>query len=194
MKNKLKQLGIIAIVTIIVFSITSCEEEDPCANCLSIGTTGPGGGKIFYHNHSGFTVTGTGSFTAYYLEVAPNNQGKALAWSSYDFRQTYIPTEKFIGTGKANTASILSIDANAPAAKACNDYRNNNKADWFLPSADELLELSKQKNHCNITDSNLWSSTQSSNGSTFEVYFPVGTYSQSKNTLAPTTVRAIRAF
>jgi len=40
---------------------------------------------------------------------------------------------------------ILAIDANAPAAKACYEYNNGGKTDWFLPSLDELMELYIQR-------------------------------------------------
>ena len=44
----------------------------------AVGDTGPGGGIIFYVSIAGFTVTGTGSFTAHYLEAAPVNIATTL--------------------------------------------------------------------------------------------------------------------
>jgi len=84
--------------------------------------------------------------TAHYLEAAPAGwygtiNDPTLQWSlsSYYFVDEGTGTAR--GTGLRNTARILLQDANAPAAKACNDYENNGKNDWFLPSYMELLPL-----------------------------------------------------
>jgi hypothetical protein len=39
------------------------------------------------------------------------------------------------------TQRVRQTDAEAPAAKACNDYSNVGKTNWFLPSKDELNQL-----------------------------------------------------
>ena len=104
-----------------------------------LGDTGPGGGKIFYRIATGFTMTDDNS-TAHYLEAAPNDMVTTLAWASTEYKNI-AGTATGIGTGRKNTALILATEATAPAAKACNDYINGGKTDWFLPSKDELNQL-----------------------------------------------------
>jgi hypothetical protein len=126
-----------------------CGEIDDLILLLNIGETGPGGGKIFYRNKTGFTMTDDNSI-AYYLEAAPADMPSMLEWAKYvsstDISPAYdiSDTGTIIGTGRKNTTLILAMDATAPAAKACNDYSNNGKTDWFLPSKDELNELYMQ--------------------------------------------------
>jgi len=153
----------------------------------NIGETGPGGGKIFYDK-------GSVSDGWRYLEAAPENQGTSLAWASSGYTETSIAgTGTAIGTGKANTAAILAIDANAPAAKACADYRGGGKDDWFLPSKDELNEMYKARNHLGISSGYFWSSSQGSYSSAWHQGFSSGGqdggYKGNYN-----YVRAVRAF
>ena len=119
-----------------------------------IGDTGTGGGIVFYDK-------GSVSDGWHYLEAAPVNQGTSLRWASSGYTDTSIAgTRTAIGTGKANTAAILTVDANAPAAKACADYRGGGKDDWFLPSKDELNEMYKARTHLGISSGYFWSSSQ----------------------------------
>ncbi|MDR0455641.1 MAG: InlB B-repeat-containing protein [Treponema sp.] len=110
-----------------------------------LGETGPGGGKIFFRSGSGFTHytsrTDTVGITCHYLEAAPANIPAGRAWASTNFLFTHMGTSTAIGTGMRNTLLILKIDITAHAAKACNEYDNNGKSDWFLPSKDELSLL-----------------------------------------------------
>jgi len=130
----------------------------------AIGDTGPGGGIVFYVDLNGFTMTDTGE-TAYYLEAAPENMPRTLAWASSRLTSTSIPgTGIAIGTGRQNTALILAIDANAPAALACRNYSNNGLTDWFLPSRDELNQLYRNRASVgNLGTSWFWSSSQGNN-------------------------------
>jgi hypothetical protein len=97
----------------------------PVTNRGHLGSTGPGGGIIFYHDPNGFIMTDTGE-RAHYLEAAPVNMPRTLAWASSGFTSTNISgTGTAIGTGRRNTALILAVDANAPAALACRNYSNN---------------------------------------------------------------------
>ena len=138
--------------------LLKCHVAD-CTVTAGVGITGPAGGKIFYVSASGFTVSGEGSFTAYYLEAALLDVG-TYAWAS--LRGTVPGTGTEIGTGKANTAAILAFDADAPAARAIKNYRGGigGKDDWFLPSKDELNELYIQRSILNITTGWFWSSSQ----------------------------------
>lgn len=124
-----------------------------------IGSTGPGGGIIFYHNPAGFDL-GDG-YTRYYLEVA-NVAFADLAWISddfltivdelynYDFDASFVPDTEFdLGLGMWNTQQILSVDPNAPAAKACTSYRGGGFDDWFLPSPREFWVMANVLIHNN---------------------------------------------
>jgi len=189
-------------LSIVINNILPFNDADGAAN---IGRTGPGGGKIFYYNAAGFTLyqtaTDTVGITAHYLEAAPADMSTTLAWAS---SSAYIPPSNWvdiigtgtaIGTGRRNTALILAKDANAPAAKACNDLTTGGKTDWFLPSKDELNELYAQRNltGINITTGWYWSSSQNGSDLAWGQSFSDGLqgYSSKVNTLS---VRAVRAF
>jgi hypothetical protein len=129
----------------------------------SIGDTGPGGGKIFYVSSGGFTMTDNGSI-AHYLELAPAfSYSPLLRWESQEIYTSIPGTAEGIGTGRKNTALILATDANAPAAKICDNYSNNGKTDWFLPSKDELNMLyAATQSHGIYLSGRHWSSSQDS--------------------------------
>ena len=190
--------------------LVSCTRTGCSGGSASVGDTGPAGGKIFYVAALGFTVTGTGSFTAYYLEAAPVNQGTSIKWcscTSYDYGYCNIrvgalgstSTGTAIGTGKENTAGIIAghfptETASINAAKACADYRGGGYNDWFLPSKDELNELYKVRPGM-INNYFFWSSTQNSGGYSLAwvQYFFNGNQSTNTKT-AENYVRAVRAF
>ena len=176
-----------------------------------VGDTGPGGGIIFYVSTAGFTMTDDNSI-AHYLEAAPDDMATTLAWAS----SAFIPpanggtdnwvsitgTAEGIGAGRNNTALILATDAAAPAAKACEDYINGSKTDWFLPSRDELQELYNNRTsvgNLKTTEDNVnnthryWSSSQGSNNTAWYRRFSDG-YQLSVSKDNTFSVRAIRAF
>jgi hypothetical protein len=119
-----------------------------------IGDIGPGGGKIFYDK-------GNKDGGWQYLEAASADLGK-FAWATKRFENTVINTTVAgIGTGAAKTALILSVDANAPAAKACANYRNGGKDDWYLPCKEELNEMYRNKKVIGgFSNDWYWSSTE----------------------------------
>jgi len=207
MKNTFKLIGIIALVTIIGFSMAACgdggdDDDDgtnfnPADGTANIGRTGPGGGRIFYYRQAGFTLyqtaTDTVGVTAHYLEAAPAEKITFnAAWTSSGY--TNIPgTGTAIGTGMKNTALILNIDKNAPAAKVCKDLTLGGKTDWFLPSTDELNELYKQKSIVGIPWRYYWSSSQHSDGFAWDLNFQFGEW-YNHDKIVPNSVCAIRAF
>ena len=182
--------------------IRVCQRDD-CPGTVGIGDTGPAGGTIFYVAPNGFTVEGyegaTGSFAeyiAYYLEAAPNDVNIKLEWASSLYTNIRIEgTERSIGTGRKNTALILSIDENAPAAKACKEYDLINN--WFLPSYDEIWQLYINKitvgNFTGTTE--YWTSSQyeNDNSNAWNKYWGHESYFYDPKTYK-TYVRAIRAF
>jgi hypothetical protein len=136
----------------------------------ALGDDGPAGGKIFYVSETGF-----GPDNAWhYLEASPLGNGypkdKWTSMSVSDLNTAEIKaqfgtisTGTAIGTGKANTAAILEVDPDAPAAKRCAEYSLNGYSDWFLPSKDELNELYRNRTHVLSGDwpqNVLWSSSR----------------------------------
>ena len=135
-----------------------------CTHQYAVGETGPAGGIIFYVNTEGFLVEGysgiIGTFAAYiayYLEAAPVNQGEG-SWVSVNGVWSF-STGTAIGTGRANTNKILTIDQNSPAALLCKGYIGGGKNDWFLPSKDELDEMYNMKTTLGISFESFLSSS-----------------------------------
>jgi hypothetical protein len=204
----------IAVIFTLALAFTACDNDDKNGGSYKLGDTGPGGGKIFYVSDEGFTMTDNNS-TAHYLEAAPADMATTLTWASSAFLPWYdgdgtgdhvdiTGTETAIGTGRKNTALILATDANAPAAKACTDYKQRRKIDWFLPSQDELNQLYVNRSSVgnlkttedDVNDTHqYWTSSQTDFTEVYAwyqsfsdgdqgVYFKGSTYS----------VRAVRAF
>ena len=202
MKREKKLTGIAAFLAAVGLVFASCGDGGGggggCnAECLAVGATGPGGGTIIYHKHSGFTVTGEGSFTAYYLEAAPTNQATDVEWSNVD-RDVTGATGTAIGTGKANTAAILAahpsdkVSNNSAVAAAA--YSGGGKSDWFLPSKDELNEIFKARTHLNISGWFRSSSQYDISKAWGQAFNSVGTQRECSKYLKDSNVRAVRAF
>jgi hypothetical protein len=180
-------------------------ETGLCTLCnaltYNLGDTGPGGGKIFYRLQAGFTQYANAADTvgtkAHYLEAAPVDMSTELAWASSAYQSTDIAgTVDAIGTGRKNTAIILATDTAAPAAKACVDYSNNGKTDWFLPSKDELNELYQNRAAVgNMGTDSYYSSFQHGNYDDIAWYQYFLNGSQSVvSKIGICSVRAVRAF
>ena len=148
----------------------------PASITYAVGSTGPGGGKVFYYNASGFacgpTHSATGSPTGglcYYLEVAPKGWYTGVAtdplsrWSQDSLDVTGITNESSVinsgsglGLGYKNSLAIIAAvsagsgvaaaSAGSSAASIARGYSNNSLSDWYLPTAAELNELCKWAN------------------------------------------------
>jgi len=178
----------------------------PTAPTHPIGSTGPGGGIVFYYNAAGFTMTDNGQ-VCHYLEAAPNDMPSSLKWATGSV--SLVSTGTTIGAGRKNTALILDNINDAHAAKACKDYTGGGKTDWFLPSKDELNELYKNRSVVGNMDEGTgdwyhdsfvmyWSSSQAWSESIVWVQNFVNgnqiSNANSAHTYDPYLVRAIRAF
>ena len=185
----------------------TCAQGGACA----VGDTGPGNGKVFYD---------AGSMQSWgrYLEAAPNtwSGGSAdpmLPWcllnGSPPISLVGAPGTAF-GTGWANTERAARY-CDSGAAVSTRGYHGGGKADWFLPSNDELNQLCRWARDLGtsstascqtsfadptvggFTADNYWSSTELSAGVAYEFWFVNGgTYNTSMDNLV--SVRPIRAF
>ena len=137
-----------------------------------VGDTGPTGGWIFYKLVSGKDNYAGQYEDCLYLETAPEDYHNGDTYTYYWGDDGTFRTGTAIGTGKANTATIVnytSSSRNPNAATASNDYSvtvgEKVYDDWFLPSKDELNEM--YENLCkngigNFTTNNpyYWSSSE----------------------------------
>ena len=180
----------------------------------SVGDVGPGGGIVFYD-------AGTTQPWGRYLEAAPtdyqvNGSRTKAAWGC-DFASV-TGTGIAIGTGKANTATILA-NCTTPgiAADVADKYFTSTAGagQWFLPSKDELNELckiysngrkdtdnySEYQNGCTgstsptggFTAGFYWSSSEFDNRKGRVQNFCCGNQGASTK-VAPSAVRPVRAF
>jgi len=197
------------------------------SSAYSVGETGPGGGIIFYISAAGFTVDGythptdpdySGNFptyTAHYLEVAPESTEEKLPWGAYErdipglanFSVNTDPGFNIIGNGRRNTAIIVAYLATIPetdkAAQYCDNLTFGSKNDWFLPSLGELnkIEDSGIKGTLGLSADFHWSSSQVSANYAWDHRFYITTpdagmpkESTSAKSGDQPSVRAIRAF
>ena len=126
---------------------------DPNGSC-PLGSTGPGGGIIFYD-------AGSKKSWGRYLEVAPTDQEWSTAasenpdsWCTIgegkgktilgDIQGSALKGKfgRAIGTGASNTKAMRQ-NCLGGASAATNAHDGGTKTDWFLPSRDELTALTQ---------------------------------------------------
>jgi uncharacterized repeat protein (TIGR02543 family) len=185
---------------IVMGNITLYAKWGDYEDSYTLGSEGPGGGRIFYiaPSPSEFEMEDTKE-KYHYLEAAPADMATTLAWASITspaYNAVLGARGTGIGDGRNNTALILAQDPNAPAAKACKDYKVGGQSDWFLPSRDELKLLNFNKfyvDNLSLTAS-YWSSSEHSNSArAFYQYFDTNVEGYDFKTVSY-SVRAIRAF
>lgn len=136
------------------------------------GDKGPAGGLVFYDcdldnymgNKDGLKSSECGWR---YLEAAPTDlkHGSDVFFVWGDVGE--FGTQTGIGTGKTNTAIIVSKASKSRktnAATLCNDYTYGGYDDWFLPSIDELNQMYtnlQKKGQGGFDVSYYWSSSES---------------------------------
>jgi hypothetical protein len=177
---------------------------------LSIGSTGPGGGKVFYAATSGFACGPTLSETCFYLEVAPSSAQAGRDWAQSGFTGITVPngaTGTAIGTGYKNTVAIIAQGNNNPANSAAayaQAYRGGSLTDWYMPSTLELKELATKyssfSSDATFTGApavlwEWWTSTEfsSSRAYTVRISDNGGPWDNTKGS-NPNPVRPIRSF
>ena len=188
-----------------------------------IGSTGPGGGIVFYD-------AGSQQSWGRYLEVAPKGWSVSVLasgvtdarfdnWcnvSNINFTTSISDvalkaTLGFeIGKGKANTDLMVAF-CSSGAGVLARAYKGGGKSDWFLPSKDELNELCKYAYYqrtglsntlcdsyrrdirAGFREGHFWSSSESSGGFAWLQYFPDGGQAAYGKNYIA-YVRAVRAF
>jgi len=134
--------------------------------------------------------------TQHGLIASTSDQSTGIMW--YNGSNNTGARGTAIGTGLANTNTIISSQGASYAAGLARAYNGGGYTDWYLPSFDELVKLYSfnllglggvwldNSNH-------YWSSTESSNSQAKAQYFRTGyTSNVGKNGVG--RVRAIRSF
>jgi hypothetical protein len=188
----------------------TCAQGGTCA----VGDTGPGGGTVFYFATANFTSGAPCGNTCRALEAAPTGwitspSGQANCqtngsstvdpkchWSGNT--TTAIGSTArgtAIGTGFANTSAITKQNSTqGKAATVAKAYQGGGKTDWFLPSQDELIQMSANFK----PDGDYWSSSECGNsflcqlGYVWAQYKTLGLQAKPKSTIL--YVRPVRAF
>jgi hypothetical protein len=128
------------------------------------------------------------------LIAAPSDQSTGIQWYNGSYVTTGVAATA-LGTGDANTNTIVSVQGNGTyAAKLCYDLVLNGYNDWYLPSKDELHKL--YLNYWAIGGFSsvvYWSSSESSNTGARVHDFNSGQQSNS-NKFNIYGVRAVRTF
>ena len=173
----------------------------------TIGSTGPGGGKVFYVSPAGFACGVNLDKTCHYLEAAPLTGVNAwtdfaINWAPTPTRIEYQPSSA-IGGGAHNMHfwSILNesdyeFTAMSNAQKIGNYRGPNNLSDWVIPTIAELELLYQKQNSVGpLSPSNYyWSSTFDFNSGTAEGMDPSFGATLSFSMTTPFNVRLIREF
>jgi hypothetical protein len=137
-----------------------------------VGSTGPGGGKIFYVASTPFNcgassvgsiITPKAITTCHYLEVAPSgwsvgsDSDPSKFWAVESLRNTNVPgidddltaynDSEGIGRGLQNSLNIVAQGNNTTtAAGAAREYMVGSINDWYLPTTAELNLLCQWAN------------------------------------------------
>jgi hypothetical protein len=119
---------------------TATQSVTPTA--LAIGSTGPGGGKVFYAATSGFACGPNLTATCYYLEVAPIGANTMKDWAvSANRTSSAGASGTVIGSGYKNTMAIINQGNSNSAAAYAQDYRGGSLSDWYLGSTVEMYQI-----------------------------------------------------
>ena len=167
---------------------------------FGVGSTGPGGGKVFYASTTGFSCGPDLTSTCNYLEVAPSD-APVSPWCSNSTWETKAGSRGLaIGVGFQNTLKMLDGDCTKSAAIVARSYAGGGLSDWHLPSVYELQALNRTQNELGFLpgkdhDHHYWSSSKLSDRSAYTVNTFGGSGGFGADDLkAWHPVRPIRAF
>jgi hypothetical protein len=132
----------------------------PCAQggSCKIGDTGPEGGKVFYVAPDLLVVNGK---SWRYLEAwLYDIEGSLCSIDSCDNASLNLRLPNRIGAGSSNTKALMGLKNPNDEIRGMINFGNATKANWFIPSLSELIELLKQREIVGrITRGNYWSSS-----------------------------------
>ena len=193
MKNIFKI--ILCLTSILILSSCSKNDDDNSEN-IQIGNFHEGG-VVFYVDDTG----------EHGLVCASKDLIQPMRWGYNDVLLNN--TEQIIGSGLANTLAITAaypdIDT---AAKLCLNFEDDEYADWYLPSLDELNLIYTNKNKINATAianegevfktldddrSNYWSSSEEAEINAWLIQFDTGLTKTYYKTYI-LNIRPIRSF
>ena len=155
---------------------------------ITLGST-YGGGIVFYIFQPGDPGYVAGE-THGLIAATSDTQGYRV----FGCRGWPAGTSTALGTGAANTSTLLGCWETNFAAKLARAIIDGGYSDWYLPSKDELNKLYLNKNIVgNFVDVNYWSSSESD--SNYAIYQNFGTGAQSNSDKnGQKGIRAIRSF
>jgi hypothetical protein len=148
-----------------------------------VGDYGPGGGKVFYVNNSGFACGPTLSATCNYLESALVNwnggaSDPTLTWSNATYGSTSVSgLADGVGKGYPNSVAIQSQNGaynpstNSYGAGAALAFAGGGRGDWYLPSIAEVILMKNNAGTIGGLDSYMYMSSNQYNASTFMAYY-----------------------
>lgn len=156
----------------------------PSPKVYRVGDKGPAGGVVFYDK-------GNSAGGWRYLEAAAADVPGPVAWGP----AKSVATTTTVGSGKANTALLVSALGATSAAGLCKSLSLGGFKDWFLPSLDELDLLYRQlrKVGKGLPADRYWSSSQNQEDDAWAEQFADGNqYNLPRS--EKYRVRAIRMF
>jgi hypothetical protein len=155
---------------------------------ITLGST-YGGGKVFYILQSGDPGYVAGE-THGLIAATSDTQGYRV----FGCRGWPAGTSTALGTGAANTTTLLGCSESNFAAKLARAVTDGGYSNWNLPSKDELNKLYLNRNSVgNFIDVNYWSSSEDGPYFAFYQNFSDGTQSNDDKN-AQKGIRAIRSF
>lgn len=173
MNQKIKLVSLILFV-FFSFSNTSCKKKKSTTeSTIAIGDKYQGGIVVYILKLGDI---GFDSKVQHGIIAAPYDQSTGTRWFNGSFVSTGARGSA-VGTGKANTDKILSVQGTGKyAAKVCTDLDLGGYQDWYLPSIDELAILYKTKDQIGGFDTRFsyWSSTEASSNSALDLDFSNG--------------------
>lgn len=178
----------------------TCATGGGAAGTCVLGSTGPGGGKVFYVNES--NPTGSRYMEAAAAGTLPawddSNAGLRYPWCVGP-AQTSLATGGYnrdlIGSGKRNTAGMVAA-CDSGAANSVWAYTGGGLAagSWFLPSRDELNQLYLQRTVVGgFVEASYWTSSEVVVDGARRQLFTDGTMGLGQKSLS-NYVRPVRAF
>lgn len=185
----MRRLAVAVPFVLILMVASGCNTEVT----YDIGDTGPAGGIIFY-------VDETDEFAWTYLEAAPDSTQGFDPWGKQG--TSVAGTETAVGTGEANTATIIAAMNEAPADPdsavwIADGFSLGGYDDWFLPSKDELVLLYDNLYTPGLSDfanGIYWSSSESDAVISWSLFFADSRTPEAIAKDNGAHVRAIRSF